>query len=91
MPTDEELMAALFVSEDGELRVEPEWVEHRQYGWWPVRVEDRVAAGILHLIRERDEARDLVAFVHDHAPALCGPDDWSVWDRVKKALRAWKE
>ena len=129
MPTDEELMAALFVNDEGEIRCKPDWVEDGipEPGWKLLHlIPDAVAAGILRLIRERDEARqqwearldtvlylegltkrlmkerqlagqerdearDLVAFIHDHAPALCGPDDWSVWDRVKKALRAWKK
>jgi hypothetical protein len=64
---DAELMAALFVSDDGELRVELEWeLDEVTVGrsgrlWTRLSVPEPVAAGILRLIRERDEARQKAA------------------------------
>lgn len=61
--TDTELMAALFVSEDGQVEAHPEWYRGCEVdaskGWdsFSSRIPRRVAAGILRLMRERDELR----------------------------------
>jgi hypothetical protein len=60
---DAELMAALFVSDDGEIRIEPDWVPGgcpwtpAPPGWDRLSVPESVGAGILRLMRERDDAQ----------------------------------
>jgi hypothetical protein len=58
--TDRDLMAALFVSEEGGIEAHPEWYVGYEViappGWNRYNLAKPVAAGILRLIRERDEA-----------------------------------
>jgi hypothetical protein len=69
MADDQDLMAALFVSKEGEITTfseatsEDDWID-RMDGTVAVRfsrllVPEPIAVGILRLIRERDEAREV--------------------------------
>jgi hypothetical protein len=73
---DIELMAALFVNDDGEIKCEPGWLEQtgeeewRDWpeGWSPATVPAPVAAGILRLLRERDRLREALKRYGAHGP-----------------------
>jgi hypothetical protein len=50
---------ALYIGPGCELALQPDWGDDLPEGWSRLYCYEEVAAGILRLIRERDEARHL--------------------------------